>query len=106
MSRISDRRARIEVLRTRARYERLMLRRAACEALDSLQPESLAAQASAGLRAAGMGWLGTAIRTMRRYPMMLSLASSALSGMRRGNPYVRVGVVALLAWRVLRARKP
>ncbi len=106
MSRLTDRRARIEVLRARAQFERTMLERAACEVLDSLHPGALATQASAGLRAAGMGWLGTAIRAMRRYPVMLSLASSVFSGVRRRNPYIRVGVTALLAWRLLRARKP
>ncbi len=101
----SDRRARIELLRARALVERMMLRRAACDALEGLRPESLASDASAGLRAAGMGWLTAAIRTVRRYPLVLSLASSAISGVRRGNPYARVGMLALVAWRLLRARR-
>ena len=101
----SDRRARIELLRARALVERMMLRRAACDALEGLRPESLASDASVGLRAAGMGWLTAAIRTVRRYPLVLSLASSAISGVRRGNPYARVGMLALVAWRLLRARR-
>src|SRR5690606_26332292 len=82
----TDRRARIELLRARALVERMMLRRAACDALEGLRPESLAADASAGLRAAGMGWLAAAIRAVRRYPLVLSLASSAISGVRHGSP--------------------
>ncbi len=97
-----DRRARIELLRARAQYERLLLQRAACDALEGMRPEALASGASAGLRAAGMGWLASAVQAMGRYPMILSLASAVVSGARHGSPYARLGVAALLAWRVLR----
>ncbi len=100
-----DRRARIELLRARAQYERLLLRRAACDALEGLRPGALASGASAGLRAVGMGWVAAGLRAARRYPLLLSLASSAVSGVRHGNPYARLGMIALLAWRVLRARR-
>ncbi|MER1967731.1 hypothetical protein [Castellaniella sp. GW247-6E4] len=99
----TDRRARIELLRARAQYERILLRRAACDALEGLRPDALASGASAGLRAAGMGWLAATVRTLRRYPMLLSLASSVVSGARVGHPYARLGVAALLVWRMLRA---
>jgi len=52
-----------------------------------------------------MGWVAAGLRAARRYPLLLSLASSAVSGVRHGNPYARLGMIALLAWRVLRARR-
>lgn len=102
--RLTERQVRIELLRTRAEYERLALRRSACAALEGVSPAALISQAGSGLRASGLNWLIAGWRLVRRYPLILSTASTLLSGARRGNPYVRVGMGALLAWRLLRRR--
>lgn len=102
-----ERRVRLELLRTRAAYERLALRRSACELIDAVQPDALVSQASAGLRASGLRWVASAIGLARRYPIMLSTGSALISGARKGNPYVRAGVAGLLIWRLLRSvRRP
>ena len=96
-----DRRLRIELLRARAGYERLALRRSACELIESLRPDALVSQASLGLRASGLRWLVSVAGLARRYPILLSAGSALLSGARRGNPYVRAGLGALVLWRLL-----
>ncbi|HUH39674.1 MAG TPA: hypothetical protein VL024_02275 [Castellaniella sp.] len=101
----ADRRGRIEWLRARAHYERMLLRRTACEALQDISPGNLALGVSAGLRSVGIRWLSGVLHTARRYPILLSLASSAVSGLRHGNPYSRLGVAALLVWRLWRRRR-
>lgn len=103
--RSSARQLQIELLRTRAEFERLALRRSACELLEASRPAALLSQAGSGLRASGLTWLVAGWRLMRRYPMVLSSASAVLSGARRSNPYIRLGVGALIAWQVLRRRE-
>ncbi|MDN5842962.1 MAG: hypothetical protein L0H54_05875 [Alcaligenaceae bacterium] len=97
-----DRRLRIELLRTRAGYERLALRRSACELIGAVQPEALVSQAGLGLRASGLRWVVSVLGLARRYPIMLSAGSALISGARKSNPYVRAGVAGLLIWRLLR----
>lgn len=102
-----DRRLRIELLRTRAEYERLAFRRSACRLIESVQPGALVSQAGIGLRVSGLRWVVSALSLARRYPILLSTGSALLSGVRRGNPYVRAGLGALMLWRLLsRARRP
>lgn len=103
-SRLTERQLQIELLHTRAEYERLAVRRNACAFLSSVSPDALISQAGEGLRASGLSWLTSGWRLVRRYPMILSAASTLFSGAKRSNPYVRVGVGALLAWQMLRRR--
>lgn len=101
-SRLTERQLQIELLHTRAEYERLAVRRNACAALGAVRPENLVSEAGAGLRASGLGWLASGWHLVRRYPMVLSAASTLLSGARRSHPYVRLGLGALVVWRLLR----
>lgn len=103
-SRLTERQLQIELLHTRAEYERLAVRRNACAFVGAMRPEALISQAGEGLRTSGLSWLASGWHLVRRYPMILSAASTLLSGAKRSNPYVRLGVGALLAWRLLRRR--
>ncbi|MBV6273011.1 hypothetical protein KVP09_08795 [Alcaligenaceae bacterium CGII-47] len=101
---LTERQLQIQMLRTRAEFERLALRRSACAVLGAVSPDALLSHAGSSLRASGLSWLATGWGFVRRYPLILSAASTLLSGARRGNPYVRVGMGALLVWRLLRRR--
>lgn len=102
--RLTERQIRIELLCTRARLERMAVRRSACALLGAARPAALLSHAGDGLRASGLGWVTAGWRLVRRYPLIVSTASTLFSAARRGNPYVRVGMGALLAWRLLRRR--
>ena len=97
----ADRRLRIEWLRMRADYERLALRRSACRLAGELHPDMLAGQVRDRLGAAGLGWLGTGLRFVRRYPVLLSLVTSVVSRGRRGGP-LKAALLTGLIWLVRR----
>lgn len=93
-----DRRVRIELLRLRASYQRLELQRSACQLAGELQPQAIVAQVRDGLGAAGLGWLGSGVKTLRRFPLLLSLASTLLSGARRRRMLLKMALVGGLVW--------
>lgn len=96
----ADRRVRIELLRMRASYERLAVQRSACRLAGELQPESLMARVRDRLGAAGLGWLGGGLQTLRRYPMLLSVVASMVSTRRRRGLALKTALIASLVWLV------
>ncbi|TAN31086.1 MAG: hypothetical protein EPN31_00435 [Castellaniella sp.] len=102
-----ERRVRIELLRLRASYQRLELQRSACRLVAELQPRALAAQARDGLGALGLGWLGHSLEAVRRFPLLLSLASTLFSGTRRRPVLLKAALMGGLIWLGRhRSRKP
>jgi hypothetical protein len=95
---IQDRRLRIELLRLQAGYQRLAVRQSACRLAGAVQPEALAARAGDHLRAVGLGWLGTGLGILRRYPMMGSLLGSVLSSGGRRRLALKTALLAGLLW--------
>ena len=98
---VTDRRMRIELLRVRADYERLALRRSACQLAGELRPQAWVTQARDHLGSMGLGWLGTGIQWVRRYPVLLSVLTSVLSKGRRGRA-LKAAWIAGLIWLVKR----
>jgi hypothetical protein len=93
-----ERRVRIELLRLRAGYQRLEFQRSACRVVAELQPRALAAQARDGLGALGLGWLGHGLEAVRRFPILLSLASALFSGTRRRRVLLKAALIGGLVW--------
>lgn len=93
-----DRRVRIELLRMRAGYERLQLRQETCVLTRALRPGALLTQARDHLEAAGLGWLGRGLRLSRRFPVLLSLASTVWSVGARRRVLLKAALVAGLIW--------
>lgn len=94
----ADRRMRIELLRMRAGYERLAVRRSACQLAGELRPEALAAQARDRLGSFGLGWLGGGLQALRRYPVLLSLLTSVVSNRQRRGIALKTVLIAGLVW--------
>jgi len=94
----ADRRLRIELLRMRAGYERMAVRRGACRLAGELRPESLVAQARDRLGSVGLGWLGGGLQALRRYPVLLSLLTSVVSNRRRRGIALKTALIAGLVW--------
>ncbi|MDY0308871.1 MAG: hypothetical protein RBR29_03635 [Castellaniella sp.] len=94
----ADRRLRIELLRMRAGYERMAVRRSACQLVDELRPESLVAQVRDRLGSAGLGWLGSGIQILRRYPVLLSVLTSVVSNRQRRGMALKTALIAGLVW--------
>lgn len=95
---MADRRLRIELLRMRAGYERLAVRRGACRLAGELRPEALAAQARDRLGSIGLGWLGGGLQALRRYPVLLSLLTSVVTNRRRRGIALKTALIAGLVW--------
>ena len=81
-----------------AGYERLAVRRSACQLAGELRPESLVAQARDWLGSAGLGWLGGGIQILRRYPALLSLLTSVVSNRQRRGIALKTALIAGLVW--------
>ncbi len=94
----ADRRLRIELLRMRAGYERMAVRRSACQLAGELRPETLVAQARDRLGSVGLGWLGGGIQILRRYPVLLSLLTSVVSNRQRRGIALKTALIAGLVW--------
>ena len=95
---VADRRMRIELLRMRADYERLAVQRSACQLAGELRPEAFAAQVRDRLGAAGLGWLGTGLQFVRRYPVLLSVLTSVVSKRGHRGMALKTAVIAALIW--------
>lgn len=101
-----DRRVRIELLRLRAGYQRLEFQRAACRLAGEFQPRALAAQVRDGLGAVGLGWLGHSLEAVRRFPVLLSLVSTLVSGRRRRQMLLKAALIGGLVWLGRRRSRP
>lgn len=93
-----ERRVRIELLRLRAGYERLEFQRSACQLVHEVQPRALVARVGDGLGSLGLGWLGHSLKAMRRFPILLSLASTLFSGTRRRRVLLKAALIGGLIW--------
>lgn len=93
-----DRRVRIELLRLRADYQRLEFQRSACQLVREVQPRALVARVRDGLGSLGLGWLGHGLKTARRFPILLSLASTLFSGTHRRRVLLKAAVIGGLIW--------
>ncbi|MER1941712.1 hypothetical protein ABS755_13525 [Castellaniella sp. FW104-16D08] len=93
-----QRQLRIQLLRLQADYQRLALRRTGCQLVQALQPDALAAQARAHLRAKGLGWLGVGLQALRRYPLMSSLLGSLLGSRSRRRIALKTALITGLVW--------
>lgn len=89
---------RIELLRLRAGYQRLELQRSACRLAGELKPRALVAQVRDGLGSLGLGWLGHSLEALQRFPILLSLASTLLSGTRRRRVLLKAALIGGLIW--------
>ncbi|WP_323012328.1 hypothetical protein [Castellaniella sp.] len=94
----------IEVLRLRADYQRLAWKRSACQLLSQMQPAALIGQTRDQLGSAGLGWIGTGLGLLRRYPMVLSLLGSVIGTPKRRRLALKAALIAGLVW--LGKRKP
>lgn len=100
----AERKVRIEVLRLQAAYERLALQQGLVDVAQGLQPGALVSTARAHLSAGASSWLGTGLGLMRRYPVVLSLVTSALSSPARRRIALKSVFIAGLVWLGLRER--
>jgi hypothetical protein len=96
---------RIELLRMRADYERLALRRSACRLAGELRPESIAAQMRDRLGSVGLGWLGTGLQALRRYPVLLSVLTSVVGKRASRGMALKTALIAGLVWLGKRKRR-
>lgn len=99
-----ERALRIEIVRARAALERERLARNARDLGRDLAPGRLAAGLFPRLAVgvSPIGWLRHAGALARRYPMLLSVASAALSGVGRRR-WWRIGAALLTGAQVARA---
>jgi len=95
---------RIELLRARAAVERQALARGAHSLATELTPAALVR----GMLPRGLSgrrptdWLFQGARLLRRYPYLLSAASTVLSGVRKRHRLLRIGAGLLLSWGLAR----
>lgn len=88
----------IEILRLRAQYQRQAWERTACQAAGSLQPAKLLSSTRDQLGATGLGWLGSALGLLRRYPVLLSVLGSVAGTPSRRRFAIRAALIAGLVW--------
>ncbi|MFT0851609.1 hypothetical protein VRY85_12615 [Achromobacter sp. F4_2707] len=103
-----ERALRIELLRARAALERQSLALGVQHLGRSLTPRGLLASFLPGdtSRKSPADYLLQALRLTRRYPLVLSLGSSLLSGVaRRKSRWWKLAAAAVVAWQVSRAVK-
>ncbi len=95
---------RIELLRARAALERQSLCQYSRALGQQLQPGNLLSSVTPEFSARGVGtWVQQAFRLSRRYPFLLSSASSVLSMF--GGRWVKVAAVGLLGWRLFASQQ-
>lgn len=98
-----DREIQIELVRVRAALERESLTRGMAELGRSLRPGAL--MHSAFPRASRFSlsdWIVQAVRLTRRYPMLASTVTTALSGVGKRRRWWKLAAGALISWQVAR----
>ena len=108
-----ERLIRIELARTRAALERQNVLRSVHELQDSLTPSGLWHSLFSGRSGRGSSrrqanWLPQILSLSRRYPLLLTGASAALTtiGRRRKGWMWRLGLGALASWKLLQRMQP
>jgi hypothetical protein len=106
-SSLSDRQARIELLRTRAALERETLARQLARATQAWRPGLLLRAALAGLGVGKKGgWSALpaqVVALIKRYPVLGSTLSSLLLGKIGSQSIVRVVTIGLAGWELYKA---
>ncbi len=92
-----ERAIRIELLRARAALERQALSQQIHTLGNELSPGNLLRSVAPSGRSVG-GLLTSALTLTRRYPLLLSGASTLLSSL--GGRWVRLGALALTGWKL------
>lgn len=101
----TDRLLKIELLRARAELERQTVRHAARELSGRITPSSVFSEFMPGLSArSAFSWLGQLPLLTRRYPFLTSALTALISGAGRQR-WIKVGLGALAAWQLVRARR-
>ncbi|HRL22078.1 hypothetical protein [Alcaligenes sp. SDU_A2] len=95
-----ERAIRIELLRARAALERQALSQQIHVLGEDLRPGNLLRSVAPSGRSVG-GLLTSALTLTRRYPLLLSGASTLLSSL--GGRWVRLGALALTGWKLYSA---
>lgn len=108
-----ERLIRIELARTRAALERQNVVRSVHELHDSLTPAGLwhslfSRRSGRGSSRRRSNWLPQILALSRRYPLLLTSASAALTtiGRRRKGWMWRLGLGALASWKLLQRIQP
>lgn len=97
-----NRLVRIELLRARAALERQSLRRQSLSLGSQLQPGRLFSSVVPSFNTRSVGsLLGSAFSLGRRYPFLLSGASTVLSAF--GGRWVKLAAAGLVGWKLLGA---
>ncbi len=101
-----DRALHIELVRARAAIERQTLRRSIHDLGESLSPGTLARSLLpdfSGGRST-TNWLFRLFKLSRRYPLLISGASTLLSGVGKRHKLVKIGLGLLVSWQLMRAK--
>ncbi|MCX5589804.1 hypothetical protein [Alcaligenes endophyticus] len=94
-----NRAIRIELLRARAAVERQALCQQSQDLAQDLQPRNLLNSFTPAFTAHNMSnWVGSAMRLSRRYPFLLSGASTVLSMF--GGRWVKFAAAGLVGWKL------
>ncbi|NYT67736.1 hypothetical protein [Pusillimonas noertemannii] len=98
------REVKIELLRARAAIERQTLQNSLRHVGQDLQPGALLRSflPASVSRKRPTDWLFQGLGLLRRYPFIVSTASTLLSGVRKRNRLLRLGAGLLLSWQVAR----
>ncbi|TAL87657.1 MAG: hypothetical protein EPN46_13935 [Candidimonas sp.] len=94
----------IELLRVHAALERQALRRQIRQLGEALKPAALLHEALPALSGKGTWRLLKGLNLARRYPLLISAASTMLIGRKRRN-WLRIGAVVWFSWQALRTMK-
>lgn len=102
----TDRAVRIELARSRAALERRNLQRHVAELTNDLQPRALVSSLLPAAGRSTSGILLNLLQLTRRYPLLLSGATTLLSAAGRRRRWLRLGAGLLISWGLARkARK-
>lgn len=107
VSAVQLREIRKEMLRTRAQVERHGLARNACRVAEDLTPGALLRSVvpSGFTSKRPTDWLAEGVGLVRRYPYVVSAASTVFSGLQRKRRLWRIGAGLLLSWALTRRKR-
>ncbi|MFA5490234.1 MAG: hypothetical protein WC284_13610 [Candidimonas sp.] len=98
-----DREIQIELVRVRAALERESLSRGLADLGQSLRPRELMHAAFPRASSFSLSdWVVQAVRLARRYPMLASTVTTALSGVGKRRRWWKLAAGALVSWQLAR----